>query len=177
MNKQISNKITFFILIVVLSLSLYFIYGETYGNVWKVRQEYNNILELSESGKNYTFELEMMQVRLKEVNALIGEDKLSGGSIQHNLLTELQSKSEELAIKIEEVPAPHIFTMNNFLVTTGVFTLSGNYIDLLKVIAYLENDFPFASLSSCYFNVEENYFNKSSKLYLTIYLQNISPNE
>jgi hypothetical protein len=162
---------------VVLALSSYFIYGETYGVVWKVRQEYNGLIELSESGKNYTFELDMMQLRLKEVNALIGEDKLSGGSIQHNLLTELQSKSEELAIIIEEVPAPHIFNMNNFLVTTGVFTLSGNYVDLLKVITYLENDFPFASLSSCYFKVEDDYYNKSHKLYLTIYLQNISPNE
>jgi hypothetical protein len=152
-------------------------YQNTYGIVWSLRSEYETLLDISETGKDYSVEISVMDTKLKEINALIGADKITGGDIQYNLLSELQKLSNQLPIKITNVPAPHAFNFGEFTVTTGSFEMTGSYIDLLKVIHYLETSFLHASLSSIQFRLEEDVMNKNKKLYLLIYLQNISPNE
>jgi hypothetical protein len=177
MNKQISNRITFYFLVLIISVSLYSVYQNTYGIVWGLKTEYEALIELSESGRDYSAEIAVMNNKLKEINALIGADKVTGGDIQYFLLSELQNLSSKLPIKITNVPAPHSFNFGNFSVITGYFEMTGNYVELLKVIDYLETTFPYASLSSVQFRLEEDLMNNKKKLFLLIYLQNISPNE
>lgn len=151
---------------------LYYIYNNTYGLVWEQKAEYDRLMEISQSGKDYQLELDLLAKKSKDLDAIFLQENVSGGEIQQKIIQGIEG-NETFSVKVTNVPAPHIHQYGDYEVTTNLFELEGRYVDLIKSLYFLEEEFKYASLSSVKLYAQNDYNSKSTKLYMIVYLQNI----
>ncbi len=176
MNNQISNKISFvFILILVLFFGNY-IFKNTLGKTLQLKQEYEELLELSNNDIDYSSLLVNVKSQSEALDQLIIDKEIHAGQIQQLLMEQIELLKKEYAVKITRVPAPHQYQQGQYTVITGVFELEGNFVDLLGVIHQLESQFDQANLAAIRFQLKRNILYNQKKLYATIYFQNIKKN-
>lgn len=173
MDKQISNKISFFIFLALLLFLGNYIFNNTLGKTFALKQEYEELLALSESEKDYTFDLQRVNEKLNAIDKMMVGKELSPGQIQQQIMKQIESLSDSFSVKIMNLPAPHQYNYLNYVVITGEFELEGNFENLLKLINFLEVNFENAILASLEFKLKKEALNNKEKLYATLYFQNI----
>ena len=176
MNNQISNKISFVLIVVLVLFFGNYIFKNTLGNTFKLKQEYEELLELSNNDIDYNALLVNVKAQSKELDQLIIDKEVHAGQIQQLLMEQIEQLKKEFPIKITRVPAPHQYQQGQYTVITGVFELEGSFIDLLSLIHQLESQFDQANLASIQFELKHNLLHHQKKLYATVYFQNIKKN-
>lgn len=173
MDKQISNKISFFIFVILLVFLGNYIFNNTLGKTFALKQEYEELLELSESEKDYTYDLQRVNEKLSAIDKMMVGKELSPGQIQQQIMKQIELLSDSFSVKIMNLPAPHQYNYLNYTVITGQFELEGDFENLLKLVNYLEIKFENAILASLEFRLKKEALNNKEKLYATLYFQNI----
>lgn len=176
MDKQISNKISFFIIAAILVLSGNYVFNNTLGTTFKLKAEYEELLALSESEVDYSFDLQKVETKLTSIDKMIVGKELSAGQIQHQIMEQIENLRDTFSVNITNVPAPHQYDYLNYTVITGSFELEGRYSGILKLVHYLENNFDNAILASLHFKLKKDMLKNKEKLYATLFFQNIKKN-
>lgn len=173
MNNQISNKITFVLILLLVLFFGNYIFKNTLGNTLQLKQDYEELLELSTNEIDYSNLLLNVKTQLSELDQLIIDDNIHAGQIQQLILEKIELLRKKYAINISRVPAPHQYQQGQYNVVTGVFELEGDYKELLSLIHELESQFSQANLASIQFKLKRNVLYNKKQLYATIYFQNI----
>lgn len=176
MNNQISNKITFVLILLLVLFFGNYIFKNTLGNTLQLKQDYEELLELSTNEIDYSNLLLNVKNQLSELDQLIIDDNVHAGQIQQLLLEKIELLRKKYTINISRVPAPHQYQQGQYNVITGVFELEGDYKELLSLIHELESQFSQANLASVQFKLKRNVLHNKKQLYATIYFQNIKKN-
>jgi hypothetical protein len=176
MDKQVSNKISFFIIAAILVLSGNYVFNNTLGSTFKLMGEYEELLALSESERDYSIDLQKVESKLNSIDKMIVGKELSAGQIQYQIMEQIESLRDSFAISISNVPSPHQYDYSKYTVITGSFELEGRYNEVLKLVHHLENNFENAILASLHFKLKKDMVKNKEKLYTTLYFQNIKKN-
>lgn len=176
MNNQISNKITFILILILVLFFGNYIFKNTLGNTLQLKQDYEELVELSNNEIDYSSLLLNVEGQLAELDQLIIDDDVHAGQIQQLLLDKIELLRKDYNITITRMPAPHQYKQGKYNVITGVFELEGSYKELLKLIYELESQFDQANLASLQFKLKRNILHNNKELYATIYFQNIKKN-
>jgi len=176
MDKQISNKISFFIIAAILLLSGNYVFDNTLGATFKLKGEYEELVALSESERDYSLDLQKIESKLSSIDKMIVGKELSAGQIQQQIMEQIENLRDTFLVNITNVPAPHQYDYLNYTVITGSFELEGRYNGIVKLVHYLENNFNNAILASLHFKLKKDMLKNKEKLYATLYFQNIKKN-
>ncbi len=177
MDKQLSNKITFFIIAALLLISGNYIFNNTLGGTFKLKQEFEEMLMVTESERDYSADLNMVNQRLESMDKLMVGKELSAGQVQQLIMKRIEELRGEFNVQITNVPAPHQYKMSDYTVITGIFEVEGRYADILMLIHEMETSFDKAILASVNFEVKRNFIKNKEQLYATLYFQNIKKND
>ncbi len=176
MNNQISNKITFVLILLLVLFFGNYIFKNTLGQTLQLKQEYEELLMLSNNDIDYAPLLSTTQKQLSELDQLIIDEEVHAGQIQQLLMDKIESLKQDYPINITHVPAPHQYQQGKYIVVTGIFELEGTFKDLLGLIHQLESQFNQANLAAIQFQLKPNYLTRKKELYATVYFQNIKKN-
>jgi len=176
MDKQISNKISFFLIAVLLVFAGNYVFNNTLGSTFKLKGDYEELVALSESERDYSLDLMTVESKLKSIDKMIVGKELSAGQIQHQIMEQIEILRDSFTVDISNVPTPHQYNYSNYTVITGSFELEGRYNEILKLVYYLENNFDNAILASLDFKLKKDMLKNRDKLYTTLYFQNIKKN-
>lgn len=176
MNNQISNKISFILILVLVLFFGNYIFKNTLGSTLQMKQEYEELLDLSTTEIDYSSLLTNINKQLVELDKLIIDKDFHAGQVQQLLMEQIENLKSKHKINITRVPSPHQYQQGNYTVITGVFELEGSYLDLLSLINELESKFDQANLASVQFKLKRNILLNKKELYATVYFQNIKKN-
>jgi len=177
MNNQISNKISFVLVLILVLFFGNYIFENTIGKTLELKKEYEELLELSTSEIDYSSLLVRTNKQLEELDKLIIDENKHAGQIQQVIMEQIEDLKLQYNVSITKMPAPHQYQLGNYIVLTEVFELEGTYKNLLRLINELELKFEQANLSSLNFELKRDFTTNKNKLYATIYFQNIKKNE
>ncbi len=76
-------------------------------------------------------------------------------------------------LRIHEFSEPHNYMENDYNIRSGKVIIRGNYVDLIKMIHNLENNFTSARIASVHFFSEKNPQTKKTNLYAQLWFQHI----
>lgn len=172
MNTEISNKWVVLIYLVTAIVSGYYIYGATLGATFELKEQYEDQLSRSESGRDFAFELASTQKQLNKIEQVISADATLTGKMQQLLIEKLEEACKQKALKITEVPSPVSYNQAGYEIITNQVELQGDYLGLVEVIHEMEK-FEKARIVSVKFHSKKNLQNNNYKLYARIYFQNI----
>ena len=105
-----------------------------------------------------------MKKKEKYYDTLITKYQVGNGSVQYNLLTTLNTLSEENNLKLTSFIEPHVIEQNELLAKTYEFHLEGSYNSIIEVIYYLEQNTKFGEVINLHFELKKN--RKTRKEYL-----------
>ena len=172
---NISNKISFIFVSILSFICTIYVYQNTLGDSFKIKQEYEELVSVSQSETNYAEALSETSIKLKELDELIIPKTMNIGKVQQVLMEQIEKIKDTNNIHITKVPSPHQYKENKYTIITEIFELEGSFVNLLKVFNLLERNFKQARLSSLHFKLKEN--PKKNKLFATVYFQNIKKND
>lgn len=176
MNNQISNKISFILIFVLVLFFGNYIFKNTFGKTLQLKQEYEELLELSTTDIDYSNLLININKQLEELDKLIIDKNFHAGQGQQLLMEHIENLKSKYKVNITGVPSPHQYQQGNYTVITSVFELEGSFVGLLSLINELETKFNQANLASVQFKLRKNILLNKNELYATVYFQNIKKN-
>lgn len=129
--------------------------------------------ELAANAPTKAVELEK---RLAEIDNLLGMQPRAG-NVQQALLGVITGYCKEHNTVLREFPKTVYNEEKDFMVETNVFTVEGNFFELLKLVYLLEQENRIGKISSARFFVKKDLKTHTTGLNATIYLQNIKKPE
>jgi hypothetical protein len=110
-----------------------------------------------------------------QINKTIGKENVSIEQVQQSFLSFFENKSSNLVVnQIDEV---FTFDHPDFKINTLKIDIRGNYIQLLRFIYHLENEFEEARLINSSFHIFTNGELNNKQLFCTLLLQNYARHE
>ena len=166
--KQITkNKLLIlgFFLAVVIAYQLAFL------KTVKIRGELVSLEEQSILFKNTEQLLSSIKGREKFVDSILKKNNIKNTSIQNNLLELLNEQSLKKGFSINNFIEPHIVSNENTTTTSFQFTLKGNFVNLLRVIYQLEQNYNYGKIIHIDFKKKYNYRSRKDELFCFVLLE------
>lgn len=177
MNNEISNKISFVLILVLVLFFGNYIFKNTLGQTLKLKKEYEELLLLSNEDTDYSILSKALISQTTTLDELIIDNDVHAGHIQQVLMSQIEKLKNEGDVSITKVPAPHTYKQGMYTIISSGFELQGSFIDLLNLIYRLESNFNQANLASVSFKLERNLLQNKKELHALVYFQNIKNNE
>lgn len=133
-----------------------------------LKQEYNQLKNQEVLFKNTPRQLSLLKQKQKYYDSILTKHKISGNSIQNNLLEVINRYANNSKIKVITFLKPHVIIQNNLKVNTYQFTLQGDYNALIKLIYKLEQETKFGEIINLHFEKKKNY--RTNKHYLEVHV-------
>jgi hypothetical protein len=114
-----------------------------------------------------------LQIKNARMDMLLG----NGGKyldVQESILGIVTNYCHENTLVLEEFPTPMIEKNNGIVIETNVFTIEGGFNKLLNLIYLFEQKYKIGKVVSVIYQVKKENSSSSTKLNVTIYLQNIN---
>ena len=174
MNNQISNKITFLLLATVLIVLGWVLVSKVSAPTKQLKVQYNTLKQEVNSNIDYDAELQNVVSRIQKIDALISINSDEVGEVQGKILDELTDYQKKYGISITSFPLSHQYAEPNFIIITNTIDVqSVSYSKLMLAIEDLETNFSNARLSASTIFSKKDLSTKKTKLYATLYFQNI----
>lgn len=157
-------------------IALFIIYKFSIQNTFDVRKKYNQLLKEKELLTNASLKIKYLQEKNFYLDSVLQSKNVSiENSFQQTILQNVSIFSSKENIEIINFTKPHSIIENETIIETLSFELKGEFIPLLKLINYLEQE-QFGKLLSVHFEKKKNYRNNKPYLTTTVYLQKVSNN-
>ena len=114
-----------------------------------------------------------LQREIKHYDQLIGDAEKSSNEIQQDLMDSISNYCKRNNMIITEIPEAHSYSENSYMSITNQVNIEGDFVNLLKLTYNLEQQFSGAKPLSVKYYSRKNTRTKKTKLYATIYFQNI----
>jgi len=111
--------------------------------------------------------------KIKKIEQLVGERGSEKVDIHQVLLAAVTGYVQEKGMILKDFPQPYVTTANGYVTKTAQLTVEGDFIALLKLIYFLENDYNVGKVVAVDFDTKKELRTRKRKLNATIYLQNV----
>lgn len=119
-------------------------------------------------------QLQLLQLQNKAYDSLLAHYKMNNSvSLQSGLLEIVNDYCLAHKLIIISFDEAHSFEKNNQSLNTYTFTVRGGYLNILKLIYNLEQNYKFGKVSGVYFEKKKNYRTYRSYLDCQVVLQRI----
>ncbi len=169
--KYYENRFKFFIIISICVLLV--AYNFAIKKTIRLEAKNNQLSELTKIIKNAPERLKYMRNQDKYYSSFIIDNKM--GANNRNLLMEKTSKyCSANKISLKEIPLASSEGINDYLIQTNKIRLSGNFVNLLQFVNYIEKEKTLGSVRSLRFYINRDPRVKDKELLLEIYLQSLT---
>ncbi|MBP7222215.1 MAG: hypothetical protein KBA50_03100 [Sedimentibacter sp.] len=173
MFKNSTYRQKFIYLLVGGFVILWFIYIFSIKETLKIKKQYNEIKEKTESVSDATASILFYEKELKKIDSLVGSDSYIGNYTQEQLLEGISGYSNAHSLNIVSFPAPHEYSDNDYRVLTYKAVVAGGYIDLLNLLFELETKHYPGVIKSVDFSISKQNTTGTSQLLMTLFIQDI----
>tara|TARA_R110002012_G_scaffold294098_1_gene490041 strand:+ start:26924 stop:27436 length:513 start_codon:yes stop_codon:yes gene_type:complete len=142
-------------------------------NTIELTKEHKKLSKEVSFFNNISDQITLLNIKKKYHDSILSEMNLENTSLENNLLRTLNSEAKKNNLEVIDFNNPHIFMDKTGEIDTHIFTLQGNFKDMLSTIYILELKGKFGEVVHINFLKKKNY--KSNKEYLiaTIFIQNL----
>ena len=110
---------------------------------------------------------------LNMLNKQIGTNINEDIDYQEMLLEYISNYCKEKNLVLSSMGETHSYQNGDYLVQTNVFTIEGQFVKLLKLIYFLEENNKSGKIIGLDFFSKEDFIQKKRRLFVTLYFQNI----
>lgn len=168
-NKYTNNWIKLILLFCIgIIISYYFAFSKTIELFKQKKENRNYISELINLMKNIKDLEKTIEINENKKYINIGLDSLSS---RQKLLDLFAIASEKYSFSIKEVTPIFNSSLDSVNYDLSVFTIEGNFFELLKTWNFIENKIHFGYIPSARFFILEDYRINKKKLNLTLYVE------
>ncbi|WP_299884437.1 hypothetical protein [uncultured Lacinutrix sp.] len=139
-------------------------YQYAISNTIALRKEFNSLKKQELLFKNAPKQLSILKQKEKYYDSLLVKYQINGSSIQNSLLKSINTFANTNSIQLISFLEPHVIQKDNLTYNTYLFTLQGNYNDILQLIYKLEQGTKFGEITNLHFERKKNY--RTGKNYL-----------
>lgn len=119
-------------------------------------------------------QIEFAKQKIKKIEQLVGTDNdYSEIDIHQVLLESVTNYVQRKGLILKDFPQPFVGVENGYITKTAQLTVEGDFIPLLKLIYFLENDYNVGKVVAVDFKTIKERRTRKRKLNTTIYLQNV----
>jgi hypothetical protein len=119
-------------------------------------------------------EIQELKTKLMKIEQLIGDSTQTSEEDVHQLLLEsVTHYCQQKGIILNDFPKPFEKSENGFTTHTAKVTVEGDFINLLKLVYYLEKNYQVGKVVAVDFEATKNLRTRKRELHSTIYLQNV----
>lgn len=119
-------------------------------------------------------QIQFAKQKIKRIEQLVGTNNdYSELDIHQVLLEAVTSYVQKNGLILKDFPQPFIGIENGYITKTAQLTVEGDFISLLKLIYFLENDYNVGKVVAVDFKTSKELRTRKRKLNTTIYLQNV----
>ncbi len=163
-----NNKTKNIILISGFLLVLILCYKLAINKTIDLKQEFKQLKEQEILFKNTPRQLSLLKQKQKYYDSILTKHKISGSSIQNNLLKVINTYADSTNIKVVTFLEPHIINQNDLKINTYQFTLQGKYNSIIKLIHLLEQETKFGEIINLHFEKKKNF--RTNQYYLQAHI-------
>jgi len=114
-----------------------------------------------------------LKQELMEINSKLGNQNINEQNNTDKLIELVTNYCKDNQVVLMEFPQTETKLKDDLLIETNKFTISGNFVSLLKLVYLLEQKSNLGKVTSVYYKMIKNYKSKELILTAKIYLQNI----
>lgn len=135
----------------------------------------NNALEQQISqNQDAPQQIQLVAQKIKRIEQLVGDNDYKEARDIHQVLLESVTgyvQKNELILK--DFPQPFVINDNGYVTKTAQLTVEGGFINLIKLVYFLENNYTVGKVVAVDFKTTKELRTRTRKLNTTIYLQNV----
>ncbi len=154
-------------------ITLLLCYKMAIANTISLRKEYQMLSKELLFFDEIPEQLSVLNKKKKYYDSLLSEMNIENTSIENNLLRVLNTEAKKNNLNVIDFNNHHLYSDNHGELKTFIFTLQGDFTNLLKTIHQFEVNGNFGEVIHVEFNKKKNYKTNKDFLNATIFIQNL----
>jgi len=118
-------------------------------------------------------QIEEVSQKIKKIEQLVGDKEGNERDIHQLLLESVTGYVQQNGLILKDFPQPFVISENGYITKTAQLTVEGDFVPLLKLIYFLENNYKVGKVVAVDFKTTKEIRTRKRKLNTTIYLQNV----
>lgn len=118
-------------------------------------------------------QIQAIKQKLLKIEQLIGNKNQEETNVHQLLLESITQYNQKKALVLQDFPQPFISSNNEYVTKTAKVTVEGDFINLLKLVYFLEQNYQIGKVVSVNFETTKELYKRKRELRSTIYIQDI----
>ncbi|MBI2281704.1 MAG: hypothetical protein HYU68_13595 [Bacteroidetes bacterium] len=118
-------------------------------------------------------QIQSIKQKLLKIEQLIGDKNQHETNVHQLLLESITQYNQKKALVLQDFPQPFISSNNGYVTKTAKVTVEGDFINLLKLVYFLEQNYQIGKVVSVNFETTKELYKRKRELHSTIYIQDI----
>jgi hypothetical protein len=174
MFSKITYKIKYKLFLALLALSTLLIYKTAIAKTISLYFQNKELAIKIEEASNAPERAQLLKQKLYSMDKFIQSSQSDTSQNVHDLLLEsISSYCKEKKIILKSFPETFSATKGEFDLQTHIFSIQGNFSNLLNLLYLLEQKWRTGKVSSVNFQCSKDIDSKQKTLISTVYLQNV----
>ena len=125
--------------------------------------------------QNAPEQIKILSKKIKNIEQLVGTNNQEylAVDIHQVLLESVTGYVQKKGLILKDFPKPYVTISNGYVTKTAELTVEGDFIKLLKLIYFLENNYTVGKVVATDFKIVKELRTRKRKLNTTIYIQNV----
>ena len=153
MNIQTKNKGLVLSFIAFLFLGYFFSITDTLA----LKANYNELSREAQLFSNVPERLQNLKLKEQYYDSLMTKYKIADISLQNSLFKSVKQYARANNLELASFSQPHIFSIEERVVKSYPFTVSGSFRDILGTAYHLEQKSEFGKISNLHFEKKSNF--------------------
>ena len=174
MKKKLTYKQRLLYILIGGGVFSFVIYNMALSNTIDIAIKNSEYREQIAKSKNAPEQIKILTQKIKRIEQLVGTNKdYTAVDIHQVLLESVTGYVQKNELILKDFPQPYITSNNGYVTKTAELTVEGRFINLLKLIYFLENNYTVGKVVAVDFKTSKELRTRKRKLNTTIYIQNV----
>lgn len=118
-------------------------------------------------------QIKTIKKKLKKIEQLVGNNVYENVDTHQKLLQLVTEHVQKNNLILKDFPQPYLTTDKGYVTKTAQSTIEGGFVDLLKLVYFLENNYKVGKVVAVDFKTTKQLKTRRRQLNAVIYLQNV----
>ncbi len=173
MKRQLTYKKRLLYVLLAGGLFTVILYNMAISDTIDLAIENSDMEEQVSKNVNAPEQIKAIKIKLKKIEQLIGDQTEQELDVHQMLLESVTGYAQKNNLILKDFPQPYATSDKGYLTKTAVVTVEGDFIRLLKLSNYIENNYQGGKIVAIDFKATKELRTRKRKLNSTIYLQNV----
>ena len=174
MKKKLTYKQRLLYTLIGAFIAAFVIYNMALSETIEIAMKNSDFREQIAKSQDAPEQIKILTKKIKRIEQLVGTNKdYATIDIHQELLESVTGYVQKNGLVLKDFPQPYINTANGYVTKTAQLTVEGGFINLLKLIYFLENNYNVGKVVAVDFKTSKELRTRKRKLNTTIYIQNV----